>query len=90
MSYVYAAEKVRLFTDEGSRDFIANRDIAMRMVGETGAFRVLEFLGKSKGSDTWFRIACLDRMVEMGDLVKLPRDCWQQYEVYTSPRTHNH
>lgn len=93
MSYSYEVEKKQLFTEDGSVAFIKGRDAALRMLRESGAFRCQEWMGKSELSgDSWMMLAILDRMVELGELVKLRPDesCWQQFQVYTSPQVHNH
>jgi hypothetical protein len=33
--------------------------------------------------------ACIDRLVELKEIVELPRDCWGQFKVYTTPQVHN-
>lgn len=90
MSYQYTAERSKLFTEEGQRDFLKVRDAAKALLEEAGAFRQMELLTRaSLGGDSWFQIACVDRLVELGEIVELPRNCWTQYKVYSSPEVHN-
>jgi len=86
--YKYQSERPRIFTDEGQRDFLKIRDEAHRLLKVAGAFRALEVLHVASG-DTFFMAACLDRLVELGEIVELPRQCWGQYRVFSSPQVHN-
>lgn len=89
MAYDYAVERQKIFTDEGQRTFLKIRDRSQHLLKEAGAFRLSEVLHGVSG-DSWEHIACLDRLVELGEIIELPRDgCWGQYRVFTSPQTHN-
>lgn len=69
MSYDYEKEKPAIFTDGGQRHFIKVRDEAMRMLNEAGAFMMMKPLEALHGGyDTWFGMALIDRMVELGDI----------------------
>lgn len=86
MSYNYQIEKQRIFTEEGQKDFLAFRDRANELIKKAGAFRLIEAFGSG---DTFFQTACVDRMVELGELVEFVRPCWGQYRVFTTPQVHN-
>ena len=90
MSYEYQAQKVELFTDEGQRMFLKVRDKAKHLLKEAGAFRQQEVLRDCGGGDSFTMIACVDRLVELGEIVELERNCWTQYKVYAEPKTHNY
>jgi hypothetical protein len=87
--YSYEAEKPRLFTEDGSVTYTQVRDAVHALLRQAGAFRQdhLRVAG-----DTWTTLACLDRMVELGELVKLRPEgsCWGQYQVYARPQVHNY
>lgn len=90
MPYDYQAERPKLFTEEGQRDFLKVRDAAKALLKEAGAFRQIEVLSKSGISgDSWFMIACVDRLVELGEIVEIPRESWTQYKIYSTPQVHN-
>jgi hypothetical protein len=90
MSYCYETEKPRIFTEDGSRDFLKMRDAAHELLEIAGAFRQQEVIHRSGVTgDSWLTIAYVDRLVELGEIVELKRDCWGQYKVYTSPKAHN-
>ena len=67
--YVYATERPKLFTDEGQRTFLQIRDRAKYLLKEAGAFRMDEVISKSTG-DSWLMLACVDRMVELGEITE--------------------
>lgn len=64
MSYRYEDQRADLFTEQGQRRFLKVRDRAMRLLKESGA-GTAECL---TGGDTWENHACLDRMVELGEI----------------------
>jgi hypothetical protein len=88
--YDYQTERPKLFTESGQRDFLKVRDAAKELLEIAGAFRQCEVLSRAKiGGDSWFMTACVDRLVELGEIVEIPRNCWGQYKVYASPQVHN-
>jgi hypothetical protein len=84
MSYDYKAEREYLFTEPGQRIFIRVRDQVNELLKKAGAFRLEE-----AGICAWEQVACVDRMVELGELIEWPRECWGQYRVFTTPKVHN-
>lgn len=84
MSYEYATERPNLFTEEGQTRFIKVRDKVNLLIKAAGVFRLQE-----AGIGSWEEMACVDRMVEMGELVEFDRPCWGQYRVFTTPQIHN-
>ena len=68
--YEYKAERQKLFTDEGQRDFLKVRDNVKRLLAIAGAVRMQEATNATAG-DSWFRLACVDRLVELGELSEL-------------------
>lgn len=84
MAYEYQAERAELFTEQGQIRFIKIRDKVLAAMRLTGAFRLQEL-----GIANWQDIACIDRMVELGELIELKRECWGQYRVFTTSQVHN-
>ena len=72
MSYNYIEQKKELFTDEGQRLFIKLRDHALALVQKSGAVRSQEIMSIGSG-DSWTLLACIDRMVEIGDLIEVTK-----------------
>ena len=91
MSYSYQAERGNVFTESGQEMFLAIRDAAHQLLKVAGAFRQEELLSKAHCSgESWTMLACVDRLVELGEIVEVPRDCWGEYKVYTTPKVHNY
>lgn len=84
MSYSYAEEKDKLFTDDGQRKFLMVRDRVHKLLEQTGAVRMDEAIRGFTG-DSWFLLACVDRMVEIGELREITHaGVPQQYRVFVA------
>ena len=68
--YNYYHEKQDLFTDKGQRLFIAIRDNCKKLLALSGAFTI-EHAIRGQVGDTWTMMACVDRMVELDEIVEL-------------------
>ena len=66
--YQYKDLKGRLFSDEGQRMFLKVRDFVHATLKTAGAVRMQEALVAAGGGDTWTMIACVDRLVELGEI----------------------
>ncbi len=83
MSYNYKTEREQLFTEEGQRLFLKIRDQVNYHLKESGAIRADKAF-KGLAGDSFQFHACLDRMIELGELQLLSSDnVWSQYKVYT-------
>lgn len=84
--YSFEAEKARLFTDAGQRRFIAVRDKVHSLLKQAGAVRMEEAMSGTGGS-SWEMMACVDRLVELGEIRELPQpECAGQHRVFVSKR----
>ena len=80
--YDYQTERPALFTDDGQKLFIQIRDRVKYLLAEAGAVRIQEAISKSTGIN-WEMMACLDRMVELGELKELTNgETPGQYRVF--------
>jgi len=80
MVYLYQTEKLKLFTEEGSIEFIRARDKIFAMLEKAGAIKSSHAMW---GPDPWFSLAILDRMVEMNDLYEVTGTaCAGQHRVF--------
>lgn len=70
LCYSYETMRPQLFNDEGQRLFLKVRDHVGVVVKRTGAIRLREAIAGLQGEE-WERIACVDRMVEIGELVEI-------------------
>jgi hypothetical protein len=72
--YNYQTERPWLFTDEGQRAFLPFRDKLLSMLAQTEACTVGAALSWVKGApSSWAALACVDRMVELGELERVER-----------------
>lgn len=83
MSYSYEAEKPTLFTDQGQRMFLAIRDYAFTLIEQAGAARLDKIISGARGGDSWTMLACVDRLVELGELREIGSESVTQHKVYT-------
>ncbi len=88
MVYNYQTQKPNLFTEEGQVMFLKVRDKAKKLLTIAGAFRQHEVLNDLTG-DGWDMIACVDRLVELGEIEEIPRQCWTQYKIYSTKEKHS-
>ncbi len=81
--YKYEEQKPRLFTDEGQRMFLQIRDRMNEHLDNAGACRMQEAISGAYG-DSWMMLACVDRMVELGEIYELtyPQKVAGQYRVF--------
>jgi hypothetical protein len=88
--YSYAELKPQLFTDDGQRLFLGIRDQVHRLLKQAGAVRMQEAMqlpGGIGAADSWTMIACVDRLVELGELREIKQDgCVGQHRVFVSDR----
>lgn len=84
--YVYENEQKELFTDEGQRLFLKIRDRAHNLLHIAGAFRLQEVIREVGGGSSWQMLACVDRMVELGEIVecKNPISTVGQHRIFTN------
>lgn len=69
MSYDYARERPKLFTEDGAEMLIRIRDQARGLLKTAGAVRSDALMNTPKVSgDTWTMMACMDYLCEKGTL----------------------
>jgi hypothetical protein len=86
MSYEYDEQREELFTEEGQRQFLAMRDWCDKLLEAGGAFRMQEAM-KAPGvrGDTWRMLACVDRLVELGEIYEItPEGTVQQHRIFST------
>lgn len=84
--YSYEIEKPFLFTDDGQRLFLKARDKAYELQKVSGAFTVQSVMNVLSG-DSWKMLACIDRLVELGEFVYASKDgCTQDWILRKSWR----
>ncbi len=87
MGYNYQEQKNKwLFTDDGQRQFLVVRDRIKVLIETAGAFMMDNVLDLHLGD--WNLMACVDRMVELGEIVEIDRpDCFQQHRIFAARGT---
>jgi hypothetical protein len=68
--YHYKTERKFIFTEDGQKDLKAVRTIANALINITGCFKVGK-LNDALGSMTWSNLACVDYLVETGELFEI-------------------
>lgn len=82
--YEYEKEKPTLFTDEGQRTFLKIRDHVQKTLKAAGAIRMEEAMDAASGSN-WTRLACVDRLVELGEIREIPQHSVAgQHRIFTN------
>lgn len=89
MSYSYEIERSYVFTDEGQRHFLHIRDLANRLLSEAGVVMCdkLLVLGPVSAATDWEMLACVDRLVELGELIEVlnPLSRAGQHRLFVKP-----
>lgn len=87
MPYNYEEQKPAIFTESGQRMFLKIRDHAQDLLKKAGAARMQELVSGAGGGDSWDMLACVDRLVEIGEIKEIPRsNIPAQYRVFISAR----
>lgn len=68
--YRYKDYRGDLFTDDGQRKFLRIRDKVQGLLKMAGAVRMSEATAGVTGLN-WEALACVDRMVELGELIEI-------------------
>lgn len=78
--YDYKKEVQWIFTDRGQRQFLSIRDRAALLTKEAGACTI-NALFRTQSGDSYHILACIDRLVELGDYKYLDNDDTTQNKV---------
>ena len=79
--YDYTTERSFVFTEPGVEMLFKARDKANKLLAEAGAFREQEVLSCLSG-DSWHQLACVDYLVERGEIRRVYDRGARQYNVY--------
>ena len=75
MSYNYEDIKPQLFTEENQKLFLGIRDQVNSMIKVSGAVTMLKAIklppGIGAAADGWVSMACVHRLVELGEIREL-------------------
>ena len=79
--YKYEDEKPGIFTEEGQRKFLRVRDKVNKLLDTAGAC-VMWRVSHGLGGFEWEIMACVDRMVELGEIREIPTGAEAQDRVF--------
>ena len=83
--YQYENEKAAIFTEDGQNMFLKIRDNVNSIIPKSGAIRLGEAI-KATSGNSWTMLACIDRMVELGELKEIKYgDCAGQNRIFVQP-----
>ena len=79
--YKYETEKPFVFSEDGQVAFLQIRDKVQVLLKAGGAFAM------GKVANSWEQMACVDRLVELGEIRTINRgeQCQGQYRLFTKP-----
>jgi hypothetical protein len=83
MSYDYSTEKSYTLTDEGQRRCFEILRTATKALAIAGCVRAQELMGGHSG-DSFRIMACIDRLVEAGELREVPTEGAWQHRVFVA------
>lgn len=85
MSYSYATQRPNVFTEDGQIMFLKIRDQAKALIAKAGAATSEKIMSGCTG-DTWNMLACIDRLVELGEILEVPNTLSGagQHRLFTS------
>jgi hypothetical protein len=78
--YDYKTEKPFIFTEEGQKMFLRVRDKA-NALHETAGACTIEHATEYLSGSSWSMLACVDRLVEIGEYKYLENDGCTQHRV---------
>jgi hypothetical protein len=79
--YVYEDEKPAIFTESGQVMFLSIRDRIKQNLKVSGSIRMAEAMSGQTGS-TWQMMACVDRLVELGEIREITKNVAGQDRVF--------
>lgn len=82
--YTYETERTAIFTEDGQKTFLKVRDAAVELIRSAGCVSMGAVWDKVMG-DAWFVMACLDRLVELGEIKEITNDSVAgQHRIFVS------
>jgi hypothetical protein len=80
--YNYEVEKRNIFSEDGIKMLLSIRDNVKCFLKRSGAVRLGEAIAGQTG-DSWTMIACIDYLVELGELKEITdSQCMCQHRVF--------
>jgi hypothetical protein len=85
MSYNYQTQKPNIFTEDGVKMLTKIRDEAKRLIKISSVVQSDKLI-KATSGDTWTMMACMDYLIECGDLLEIPNTLSKagQHRIFTN------
>lgn len=85
MAYSYETQKHKIFTEDGLSMLLKIRDQTQALIAKAGVARCDKMIAGCSG-EVWDMLACIDRLVEMGDIQEIPNtlSIAGQHRIFTS------
>lgn len=85
MSYDYARQRSKVFTEDGQKMFLHIRDQTKALIAKAGVARCDKMTAGCTG-DSWDMLACVDRLVELKEIHEIPNTMSRagQHRVFIS------
>jgi len=80
--YVYSELRHRVFTEDGQVMFLNVRDRAQELLSKHGQATLEQLMDVPGSGSNWDRMACVDRLVELGELRLIARGAAAQFNTY--------
>lgn len=88
--YDYQTQRPFVFTDEGQRMLLRVRDGIAAVLPVSGVVTLEKAMQFAGGGNSWDMIACVDRLVELGELVEVKHDAPAgQYRIFRGKKWSN-
>lgn len=86
MGYQYQEHRSSVFTEDGQIMFLKIRDNAKALLAKSGAASCEKLISGVTG-DGWQMLACVDRLVELKELVEIPNPISSagQHRLFIAP-----
>lgn len=85
MSYSYAAERAEIFTESGQETFLKIRDNAHKLIKLAGSATMGKLMSApGVYGSSWTAMACVHRLVELGELRSVWNEGAGQDEVFVA------
>lgn len=82
--YKYENLKPGIFTEDGQTMFLQIRDRVKNILAQSGAITM--GVAMAGTGDSWKRMACVDRLVELGELKEIKYgECAGQHRIFVDP-----
>ena len=83
----YKKIRPEIFTEDGQLMFLKIRDRSKALIKNSGAAMLGHIISNCTG-DSWLMMACVDRLVEIGELTEIKNsdNAWAQHRLFIEGR----